>query len=140
MAVRVFDRRAKPTPPVPAGWQSARETLQSVACFQDKAEYSTLDGAFEKAGDKIQGCFNYLSDQLAALQSSMPYLSSWQVYPISQFDVGLVYHGVEHFCPPKGAWDHCQTGITINLARQLHQPLCHVAIPEDSNRYRAISV
>jgi hypothetical protein len=124
--------RSQPTPAPATGRRSARETLQSVACFVETAEYGTPDGPFAKAADKLKGCFRYLADHLGALQSSMPYLASWQVYPISQFDVGLVYHGTEHFCPRKGAWDHCQTGVTINLARQLHQPLCHVAFPEGS--------
>jgi hypothetical protein len=59
----------------------------------------------------------------------MPYLASWQIYPLSQFDVGLVYQGVEHFCPPKEIWDPYQTGLTINIARQLHEPLSLVRFP-----------
>ncbi|MGC1272992.1 MAG: hypothetical protein WBC44_04750, partial [Planctomycetaceae bacterium] len=50
---------------------------------------------------------------------------------LSGFDGGS-YHTVEHFCPPKVRWDHYQTGITINMARQLHQPLNHIEFPQDT--------
>jgi hypothetical protein len=121
--------RSQPTPLQRTGWRQARETLQSVACFVEVAEYNNPAAAFANAGDKIKACFRFLSDHLAALQSSMPYLASWQIYPLSQFDVGLVYHGVEHFCPPKERWDSYRTGLTINIARQLHQPLSLVRFP-----------
>jgi hypothetical protein len=118
--------RSVPTPSPETGWRIARETLQSVAAFVEVSEHPSAGDAVVGAAEKVKTCFQWLTGKLAELQKAMPYLSAWQVYPISQFEVGLVYHSVEHFCPNTGRWDHYRTGITINLARQLHQPLCQI--------------
>jgi hypothetical protein len=124
--------RSYPTPPAPPGWKHSRETIQSVAHFVETEEHGNPDAAFLGATEKIKACFGYLSDHLAALQSAMPYLTAWQIYPISQYDVGLVYHQVEHFCLTKSRWDHSSTGVSINLAHLLHHPSSLISFPQDS--------
>jgi hypothetical protein len=69
-----------------------------------------------------------LSETLSRIQRSIPYLVSWQVFPLSQFDVGLVYHSVAHFCQTPGRWIPIATGLLINVARQLHKPLCRLEL------------
>lgn len=122
--------RSEPSPTPARGQRLQREPLQSVACYEDRTEASDAITAFGNANEKVQACFRHLSAALSRIQRAMPYLASWQVYPLSQFDVGLVYHTVTHFCPNTRRWDHVSTGITINLARQLHHPLCRLALDE----------
>ncbi len=118
--------RSDQLPQAKPGWRHVRETLQSVACFEEVTDYIQPDLAYADAGEKVRVAFAFLSEHLAMLQRQMPYLTSWQLYPISQFEVGLVYHGLRHFCPRTNRWEYLATGVTINLARQLHQPLCLV--------------
>jgi hypothetical protein len=73
--------------PAPEGWRQSREFLQSVATFEELAEYETSIEAFQAADKKIQACFDFLADHLGALQRALPYLVTWTVYPISVFDV-----------------------------------------------------
>ena len=115
--------RSQPTPSPQSGERFTREVLQSVASFVESVESGSSEAAFRNAAEKIDSCFQFLSDHLSNIQASLPYLASWQVYPVSRFDVGLVYHGVEHFCLAKSRWEHFQSGVRINVARQLHQPL-----------------
>ncbi len=126
--------RSAPTPTVAETHQVHREQLQSVASFFEIEEHATPSNAFLKAAEKVKLCFEQLSKFLRDYQSSVPYLCSWQVYPISQFDVGSVYHEVRHLCPTTGHWDHVFSTITFNLARQLHQPLCHLPFQPDNGQ------
>jgi hypothetical protein len=45
----------------------------------------------------------------------------------------LVYHGITHFCPSTDRWDHFKSSISINLARQLHQPLSLIDFSDASH-------
>jgi hypothetical protein len=138
-AVRLVPR-SEPAHLPHIGWRFARETLQSVACFVEVAESSDPNEPFVNAIDKVNACFRYLSDHLAKLQRAMPYLSSWQIYPISQFDVGLVYHRVEHFCPALGRWTNHATGAVINMARLAHQPFSYVDFSRNENTDPAVDL
>jgi hypothetical protein len=124
--------RGQAPPPSTETLVVVRDGLQSVAAYVEKSEAVSQDDAFKGADQKIKACFQHLSDFLAAFQSSAPYLASWQVYPISQFDVGCAFHVVEHLCPTSGRWEHLASGMTFNLARQLQQPLCHLDAPAEN--------
>lgn len=123
-SVSLVHRGHSPTHRAAPGSCMTRESLQSVACYHELVEANDPALLFDAASDKVRACFRHLSELLSSIQRSMPYLVSWQVYPLSQFDVGLVYHAASHFCPTSKKWEPLATGVTINLARQLHQPLC----------------
>ena len=126
--------RSAPTPKVAETQTVRREQLQSVASFFEIDEHATPNSAFLNAAEKVKACFEQLSTFLRDYQSAVPYLCSWQVYPISQFDVGSVHHEVRHLCPTTGRWDHVFSSITFNLARQLHKPLCHLPFQPDNSQ------
>ncbi len=112
--------------PIPSQLQDCHvncEFLQSVAIFQETKEYASPNEAFADADKKIKKCFNYLSDFLAIQQVEAPYLAAWLVYPISFFDVGTVYHSVQHFCRNHKAWEVWATAPAISLARRLQHPI-----------------
>jgi len=100
-----------------------REILQSVAIFRVKVIYPSPDKAFKGAENKIKECMNYLAEFVASIQRKAPYLVSWLIYPISLFDVGMVHHGIECFCLDCKRWHIYASGMTISLARLMHQPL-----------------
>jgi hypothetical protein len=111
-----------------------RENLQSTAILVERKQYSSPNEAFADAANKVIAGMQLLAEYLAAYQRAAPYLVSWQVYPISRFDVGVVYHGVDHLCPNTGRQDPVASALTINLARQLNQPLCYVGAPAPSSQ------
>ena len=100
-----------------------RETLQSVAVFSESTEYSTPVEAFKVAADKVKDCFSILSDFLVCQQRVAPYLVAWLIYPISQFEVDVVYHWVDHYCPNHQRWDYLSAGMTVNTARRMERPV-----------------
>lgn len=122
----------QPTPIADEGHSTIRENLQSTAILIERKLYVTPKDAFADAANKVIAGMQLLADYLAAYQRAVPYLVSWQVYPISRFDVGVVYHGVDHLCPNTGRYDLVASALTINLARQLNQPLCYVDSPTPS--------
>ncbi len=67
--------------------------------------------------------FVYLSEYLGTLQRSLPYLVTWTIYPVSFFDVGIVHHAVDHFCPSESNWAVVGCGVAFRAARQLRAPL-----------------
>lgn len=109
----------------------SREYLQSVAIFEETTDYTSANDAFADAANKIQKCFDHLTDFLARCQTSSPYLTAWLVYPISLFDVGTVYHGVQCLCPHTTTWQVCASAPAISLARRLQHPLFFLDLPED---------
>jgi hypothetical protein len=122
----------QPTPPAQDGHSVIREILQSTAILIERKLYASPKEAFADAAHKVIAGMQLLAEYLAAYQRAAPYLVSWQVYPISRFDVGVVYHGVDHLCPNTGRHDPVASALTINLARQLNQPLCYVNAPPPS--------
>jgi len=102
---------------------SGREILQSVAVFVEEMTYASPGDAFKDCESKVRECMEHLADFLGRLQRSSPYLCSWLVYPISLFDVGMVYHGVDHLCGETGQWAPYAAGMTMSLARLMSQPL-----------------
>jgi hypothetical protein len=122
----------QPTPPAGDGHSVTRENLQSTAVLIERKLYASPKEAFADAANKVIAGMQLLAEFLAAYQRAAPYLVSWQVYPISRFDVGVVYHGVDHRCPNTGRYDPVASALTINLARQLNQPLCYVDPPTPS--------
>lgn len=119
----VLHDRNKPLPDGLKDCHVHAEYLQSVAVFQDKAEYPHPNEAFGDASKKIQACFDYLTQFLAEKQRQAPYLTAWLVYPISLFDVGTVYHSVQNFCKNHDTWHVWATAPAISLARRLQHPL-----------------
>lgn len=117
--------------PTACEYRITREHLQSVAVFTDLGEYASPKEAFEEADKKIKTCLDALADRLARIQRSLPYAVSWTVYPVSVFDVGMIHHAVDHFCPKSGTWSLVGCGVALSLARQLRVPLFTVDFPED---------
>jgi hypothetical protein len=122
----------QPSPPSDAGHSVLREHLQSTAVLIERRLYGSPKEAFEGAANKVIACLEFLADYLAGYQRAAPYLVSWQVYPISRFDVGVIYHGVDHLCPTTGRQELVASALTINLARQLNHPLCYFDPPNSS--------
>jgi hypothetical protein len=119
-----------------AGGMEYRQPLQSVAEFVETTEYGTPKEAFRGAQKKIATCFVLLSGYLTAIQRSLPYMASWVVYPLSLYDVGMVYHSVDHFCPTKSDWVILASSFCASIGRQLRLPffeadLKKVAYPPD---------
>jgi hypothetical protein len=112
----------QPEAPLPVGQSGSRQQLQSIAIVTEMEEFLTPEQAFKQAEKKIETSIQIISDFLAALQRQLPYLATWTVYPISLFDVGLVHHGIDHFCPNCQAWGNIGTGMAISVARQLQAP------------------
>ncbi|MBI3863640.1 MAG: hypothetical protein HY290_17255, partial [Planctomycetia bacterium] len=85
----------QPTPPADGGHSVVRENLQSTAILIERKLYASPKEAFTDAANKVIAGMQLLADYLAEYQRAAPYLVSWQVYPISRFDVGVVYHAVD---------------------------------------------
>lgn len=103
--------------------QISREHIQSAAVFHDLKEYASVKEAFEDADSKVKKCFEILGEHLAELQRALPYLVTWTIYPVSHFDIGVVHHKVDHFCPTSGDWKVVGGAVSMSLARQLQVPL-----------------
>src|SRR5207248_3598781 len=88
--------KTQPAPPAGDGHSVIRENLQSTAILIERKLYASPNEAFADAANKVIAGIQLLAEYLAAYQQAAPYLVSWQVYPISRFDVGAVYHGVDH--------------------------------------------
>jgi hypothetical protein len=119
--VGLVDKAQKPDPGRAA--IERRESLQAVAVFTELLDYSVPNEAFKVAADKVKDCFSILSDFLLAQQKAAPYLVTWLIYPVSQFEVDVVYQWVDHFCPNRQRWEYMSAGMTVNVARRMEKPL-----------------
>jgi len=113
--VILFQKDKDPPTPPDSDLSYIREKLQSTALLVEREEYGSPNEAFSGAGNKVIACFEILADYLAAYQRNAPYLVSWQIYPISRFDVGAVYHTVDHFCPKAGHRELVASALTFTL-------------------------
>jgi hypothetical protein len=120
--VLLVDKGA-PTPARPGNCVSmSREPLQSVAVFSGTTDFASHADAYSGARDTIEAGLDWLSSYLAACQRDAPYLSAWQVYPISLFDVGTVFHEVKGYCSARGAWLLVTSGVHVSMGKQLDRP------------------
>ncbi len=112
-----------------------REVLQSVAIFRENTIYNSPEEAFKGADKKIRPCMDYLSEFVGNIHRNVPYLMSWLIYPVSLFDAGMVHHGIENLCSNCKRWHIYASGMTISLARLMHQPLFYFG----DNDYNAVT-
>ncbi len=119
--------------PEPKQCHRVREPLQAVAVFTSNEESPSPTEAFVGAEKRIKECFSELAGYLGQFQRSLPYMHAWTVYPVTIFDVGVIHHGVDHFCPEPNRWLLQGSGVAMSVARQLKVPLFTVD-PEETTQ------
>lgn len=133
--VRLVEKQKDGTTPSapPPERRVFREYLQSVVLVVEDKEHNSVSDAFQSAEKKIKDCFEFLGEYLGQIQRSLPYMTTWSLYPVSIFDVGVVHHRVDHFCPTTNKWDPMGCGVSMSLPRQLRAPLFLVDLEHMGN-------
>ncbi|XAM00964.1 hypothetical protein OT109_06165 [Phycisphaeraceae bacterium D3-23] len=104
------------------GTDSYREELQGMAYCLDTREYPSLKDCLSEQEDKLTASFQCCQEMIHSLQKSLPYTVNWSVFPLSFYDCGSIYCGVDHYCPNLNKWVRVVDGMSVCIPRRLLYP------------------
>jgi hypothetical protein len=118
---------------IPLDFQYSVHALKGVAVFAQEKEFADQESATANAADKINACFDVLSELILNWQKAAPYNIGYMARPVSMREVDEVYHNTLYWNEQTGRWETVASFPVLNIDKHSNGPRAYSELPESEN-------